>query len=52
MTVSQKVTRHVIPAEAGIYGDRRIMDTRLRGDDANGPNSNFYEAFKNGFLYG
>jgi hypothetical protein len=41
--VSQKVTRHVIPAQAGIYKHLKIMDSRLRGNDINGPNSAFSE---------
>ena len=47
MTDSQKVTRHVIPAKAGIHNDW-TMDPRLRGDDTNGPNTNFFEAISNG----
>jgi hypothetical protein len=39
VTVSQKVTRHVIPAKAGIQYLQIVMDSRLRGNDINGPNS-------------
>ena len=43
LTVSQKVIRHVIPAEAGIYNYMKMLDSRLRGNDINGPNLTFCE---------
>jgi len=43
LTVSQKVTRHVVPAQAGIYNHMKIMDSRLRGNDINGADPTFCE---------
>jgi hypothetical protein len=41
LTVSQKVIKHVIPAKAGIDNYLKTMDSRLRGNDINGPSSTF-----------
>jgi hypothetical protein len=38
VTVLPKVIRHVIPAKAGIQYLQIVMDSRLRGNDINGPN--------------
>lgn len=45
-TVSKNVIRHVIPAKAEIYNDPKVLDSRLRGNDSNGPNSTFYDFIK------
>jgi hypothetical protein len=46
MKTPQKVTGHVIPAKAGIYNDLKIMDSRLPGNDINGPDSIVCETLK------
>ena len=43
LTVLRKVTRHVIPAQAEIYNYLKIQDSRLRGNDINGPGQTFCE---------
>jgi hypothetical protein len=40
---SLEVTRLVIPVQAGIYNQKKLMDSRLRGNDNNGPISTFLD---------
>jgi len=41
----EKVTKDVLPAQAGIYNDLTILDSRLRGKDKTRTISIFYETF-------
>ena len=43
LTNSQKVRNSVMPAKAGIQNYLKTLDSRLRGNDANGRFKTFYE---------